>query len=264
MILAGLTLLAIGVADLVRRFSSARGRALAFALASVALFGGSIVIDAAAWALAALLIAVLWILTVRPDGTSRGGMWPVGLLGVLCGAAVVVAGPRATSVAFGPLWELPAPGAAVPVDLFVLTLGAAAFLLESANIVVRTALRAEHLDTDTDVVTSAEASAPGDAAAVAQSRGAAVTPPPHPRPRATLKGGRLIGPLERIIVFALMLAGAYTLIAAVFAAKGIVRFPEISRDRDGEGERAETFLIGSLVSWVLAFSAAFLVWWAGR
>ena len=47
----------------------------------------------------------------------------------------------------------------------------------------------------------------------------------------------------------------------MLAAKGIVRFPEISRDGD-TGNRAEYFLIGSLVSWVIALAAAFLVWWA--
>jgi hypothetical protein len=77
----------------------------------------------------------------------------------------------------------------------------------------------------------------------------------------SLKGGRLIGPLERVIVFSLTLAGAYTLLAAVLAAKGIVRFPEISRDDNGD--RAEYFLVGSLVSWSLALALAVLVWWGG-
>ena len=62
-------------------------------------------------------------------------------------------------------------------------------------------------------------------------------------------------------MFALTLTGVYSLLAAVLAAKGIVRFPEISRDGD-TGSRAEYFLIGSLVSWVVALAAAFLVWWA--
>jgi hypothetical protein len=39
-----------------------------------------------------------------------------------------------------------------------------------------------------------------------------------------------------------------------------VRFPEISRDGES-GERAEYFLIGSLVSWASALAAALLVWW---
>ena len=64
-------------------------------------------------------------------------------------------------------------------------------------------------------------------------------------------GGRIIGPLERLLIVFLALAGAPTLIAALLAAKGIVRFPEISADR-GTGSKAEEFLIGSLTSWGLA------------
>ena len=117
------------------------------------------------------------------------------------------------------------------LTLALWTLPGLVFLLASGHAVVRIALRSEM----------------GGAAGDEQS-------PP------TLKGGRLIGPLERILVFVLTLAGAYTLLAAVLAAKGIVRFPEISRDRD-DGDRAEYFLIGSLVSWVTSLAAAFLVWW---
>jgi hypothetical protein len=82
-------------------------------------------------------------------------------------------------------------------------------------------------------------------------------------PRGGFKGGRLIGPLERTIVMILTLAAAYPVLAAMLAAKGIVRFPEISRDGE-TGARAEYFLVGSLVSWVIALSAAFLVWWAAH
>ena len=46
----------------------------------------------------------------------------------------------------------------------------------------------------------------------------------------------------------------------MIAAKGIVRFPEISRDGEN-GDRAEYFLVGSMVSWVTALAAVFLVWW---
>lgn len=261
MILAALALLAVGGADLIRQFSSGRRRVIGFIAGAVALFVGAIVVDAAVWAIAALLVAALWVVLVAPDGRSRGGLWTVGLLGVLCGVAVVAAGPRVGTRALGDLWELPAPGQSVPVDVLVLTLGAAVFLLESANIVVRIALRAEHLQADGDTATVPASEGESTRVSVRDSgREAAVAM----RQRPGLKGGRLIGPLERIIVFALTLAGAYTLIAAVFAAKGIVRFPEISRDDEENGSRAETFLIGSLVSWVIAFGAAFLVWWAAR
>ena len=71
-----------------------------------------------------------------------------------------------------------------------------------------------------------------------------------------LKGGRVIGPLERVMVFAFAVGGNYGGVAAILAAKGILRFPEISRDEDknGDGSRAEYVLVGSFVSWFLALA----------
>lgn len=68
--------------------------------------------------------------------------------------------------------------------------------------------------------------------------------------RAPLRGGRWIGPLERLLIVVLAGAGAEVAIAAVVAAKGVIRFPEISQD--SSGEKAEEFLIGSVSSWILA------------
>ncbi|GAA1443544.1 hypothetical protein [Leifsonia poae] len=67
----------------------------------------------------------------------------------------------------------------------------------------------------------------------------------------TLKGGRVIGPFERILITALGLFGAEAVIVGLLAAKGIVRFPEISAD-GRKGSKAEEFLVGSLVSWTIA------------
>lgn len=67
----------------------------------------------------------------------------------------------------------------------------------------------------------------------------------------TLKGGRILGPLERSFIFAMALSGQFTAVGAVIAAKGILRFPEISRAND-DGDMAEYVLVGSFVSWVLA------------
>ncbi len=239
MIVAGLILLAIGIADLVRQYLGARARWVGYIVAAFALFAVAVAVDAAVWGFAGIAAAALWVGTTPSDGRGRGGLWPAGVVGVGVAAMVVLLGPRSSSVAFDDLWSLPGPAVPVPIDLVVLVAGILAFLLESANIVVRIALSSEHVR-----------GVDGEARA-----GLSLTP--------TLRGGRLIGPLERVLVFALTLAGAYTLIAAVLAAKGIVRFPEISRDSE-DGNRAEYFLIGSLVSWVLAFAAAFLVWWGAR
>lgn len=73
-----------------------------------------------------------------------------------------------------------------------------------------------------------------------------------------LKGGRFIGPLERWLILLLGVISAYPVIAALMAAKGIGRFPELAADR-AKGAKAEEFLVGSLTSWGLAGLAALLL-----
>ena len=80
-------------------------------------------------------------------------------------------------------------------------------------------------------------------------------------PEATVsgfRGGRIVGPLERVLVFASLLAGMPVVIAGLVAAKGVVRFPEISADRSG-GTKAEEFLVGTLCSFLLASLAVLTV-----
>ena len=55
------------------------------------------------------------------------------------------------------------------------------------------------------------------------------------------------------MVFVFAIGGHYGGVAAILAAKGILRFPEISRD-EGDGSRAEYVLVGSFVSWFLALA----------
>lgn len=95
----------------------------------------------------------------------------------------------------------------------------------------------------------------------------AVRPAGQPQASDQLKGGRLLGPMERLLIVGLGLAGQLTLATAVVAAKSIIRFPEISanRDKDGNPKRVgiddvtEYFLVGSFASWMLAFGALALV-----
>lgn len=170
------------------------------------------------------------------------------------------------------------PGALQPTWLVVL--GAAAFLVEPANRITRDVLELagrrelrRGLAAETDVPKHA-VQKPVDQPFAAESTAAqpAATQQPEVLPAdaggirapenadtsAGLKGGRYIGPVERILMAGLGLAGAYQIVAALMAAKGIVRFPEISADA-GRGSRAEEFLVGSLTSWGLAFLAALIV-----
>ena len=74
------------------------------------------------------------------------------------------------------------------------------------------------------------------------------------------ESGRWIGPLERILILLLASVEAPAAIAAIVAAKGVIRFPEISQDK--AGQKAEEFLIGSFVSWILAVLGAVIIHFA--
>jgi len=224
---AGIVLLAVGLADLVRRHAPTRLRTLLYVVAFLVVFVGAAGADAAVWALAAAGLAVMWVVATPGSTGGRAGLWPLIVVALVSLSAVAVVGVRADQGPLGALWPTGSPLGAVSLDVGVFVLGALVFLSESGNVVVRAALRGGEVAADAPTI---------------------------------LKGGRLIGPLERVLVFALTATGAFTLLAAVLAAKGIVRFPEISRDTD-LGTRAEYFLIGSLVSWVTALGAAFLLWW---
>lgn len=228
MIGAGIVLLAVGCADLIRLYAPQRARIALMAGAWLLLLLAAAGADAMVWALAAVPVTGMWLFGTPGRGGGRAGLWPVVLVAAVAVLAVAFLGARADQGPLGEAWPADSPLGAVTLDAGVLVLGSLAFVGESGNVVVRAALRGEVAEAD------------------AQAQ--------------VLKGGRLIGPLERILVFALTVAGAFTLLAAVLAAKGIVRFPEISRDSDA-GTRAEYFLIGSLVSWATALGAAFLLWW---
>lgn len=80
----------------------------------------------------------------------------------------------------------------------------------------------------------------------------------------SLRGGRLIGLLERWLIFALALGGQPTAAALVVSAKSLIRFPELTRkgQEDTTSEIdivTEYFLLGSLLSWSLALFPALLL-----
>jgi hypothetical protein len=75
-----------------------------------------------------------------------------------------------------------------------------------------------------------------------------------------LKGGRLLGPMERLFILVLAVAGQLTAASVVVAAKGLLRWPELrSRQAQGPSELSEYFLIGSFASWLLALCGWLLV-----
>lgn len=84
-------------------------------------------------------------------------------------------------------------------------------------------------------------------------------------PTYRLKGGRLLGPMERVFIVGLGLAGELTAASVVVAAKGLLRWPELQAARDehprgpGIHQVTEYFLVGSFVSWMLALAGLVLL-----
>ena len=78
---------------------------------------------------------------------------------------------------------------------------------------------------------------------------------------ATLRGGRWIGMLERLAVFATILAGFGDGIAVVLAIKALARYPELKATSSGAAER---FIIGTFTSVLFAAACAGLAWWLIR
>lgn len=70
----------------------------------------------------------------------------------------------------------------------------------------------------------------------------------------SLRGGRFIGPMERTLIFGLGVAGYLTAAAVVATAKGLLRFPEISKEGANIHQATEYFLVGSLASWIIALA----------
>ena len=225
MIVVALLLASVGAADLVRRPAGGRLRTLELpflmALAVYVLGGAMLGLERSGiWTLLpAMAIVMLWLTSQR-----RQGVW--GPLALAAGLAVALLFGQHVPRTEAPIgsWyadlEIPAIET-LDLDTAVLGLGVVLFLLQSANVVVRAVLR---------------------------RAGPAVLDEER-----ELQGGRILGPIERVFIFAMALAGQYAAVAAVMAAKGVLRFPEISRD-PGDGTRAEYVLVGSFVSWALAFA----------
>ena len=122
----------------------------------------------------------------------------------------------------------------VPLDQFVLGVGATLFLLATGNRLVRYTLAATK-------------------SAIEEGE-------------TRLRGGRLLGPMERLLVAASVVAGGFAGAGFVIASKGLLWFREL-RDLGAAGPRldsiTEYFLIGTFTSVLIASAAALLVLAAG-
>ena len=245
--IAALLLLGVGLGDIARRRVPGRAHPVVGALVAVALIVGlGLALGLpVALVIAAALVAIVWMLALRIDDEARAPWWPVAVL-LAAVALGAWAGPWPRLPA-GPLDGWPAFDLDSTVALVVLAVGVS--LVTTANLVTRAILSAARGGAG-----AAPAAPSGWRLRLGRRTVGSIEPRSATPPESSttpLLGGRIIGPLERLLIVFLALAGAPTLIAALLAAKGIVRFPEISADR-GTGSKAEEFLIGSLTSWGLA------------
>jgi hypothetical protein len=184
------------------------------------------------------VVVFLWGRTVT-WGFGRGRAWvPLCLLGVAVGLLLMLspaAGPAGGLLSDwldrGPLLV----GDRDP-DEVLLLLGVVLVQMSTGNVVVRLVLAV------TDTVNPADHGSATD-------------------PEMRLKGGRLLGPMERLFILGLGLAGQLTAAAIVIAAKGLLRFPELTSKTEAERihQLTEYFLVGSFVSWLVALGSLVLV-----
>jgi hypothetical protein len=245
-ILVVFVLLGFGVSDLLRwsRDRVGVGHAViagaggATAVAACSAFGGVGCRGTVIAGVAAFLVLFLWAVLdhIFSCGSTKGAtdddsnpaaagavgfvIAAVGLSVVLSGAAPNIGGDIAD-------WysnlELSFASNQVPVDQFMTGVGGLTFLLATSNRIVGYTLAA----TNSSLLTKGE---------------------------EQMRGGRLLGPMERLFVAAGIVSGSLAGAGLVIAAKGLLRFRELPQSEDDSGldEVTEYFLVGTFTSVLVA------------
>jgi hypothetical protein len=184
-------------------------------------------------------LVVLWGQTVT-RAFSRGPAWlPLLVVGGSLGLGLVCSAWAGSGGGLLGEWldATQVPGLrGMPPDRALLLAGVFLIQLSTGNVVVRLVLTA----TGTTSPTSQDS----------------------PDLSQPLKGGRLLGPMERVLIVGLGLSGHLTAASIVIAAKGLLRWPELqSRDepRWDVHRVTEYFLVGSFVSWLVALGSLVLL-----
>ena len=184
-------------------------------------------------------ITLAWGQTVT-RGFRTGRAWlPLVVLAAGLTLAVLVSGAAPGAGGLLGRWldsvDLPLLQGLDP-DRGLVLLGVVLLQLSTGNVLVRLVLAATH------TVNPARDGTRGD-------------------PATRLKGGRLLGPMERLLIVALALAGQVTAATVVVAAKGLLRFPELQARREQERihRLTEYFLVGSFASWLVSLGGLLLL-----
>jgi hypothetical protein len=184
-------------------------------------------------------VVVAWGQTVRQGfGRNRASV-PLVLIGVAFLVAVLVAPAAGQASGWLGDWLAEDPWPVldgVDADRLLLLIGVFLAQLSTGNVLVRLVLAA------TGTVNPTRLGGVDD-------------------PGTRLKGGRLLGPMERVFILGLGLAGHLTAASIVIAAKGLLRFPELQSRTDQARihQLTEYFLVGSFVSWLVALGSLVLL-----
>ena len=237
-----LLLIGVGVTDLV--FSVRPSRIIpevtgAATVVVVGLLAGlTDLTDVVALALLAAAV-VAWGQTVTRGFAVAGRPWvPLLVLGGSLVLAVLFSGQAGHASGALQRWldqvGLPVLGG-LDADRALLLLGALLLQLSTGNVVVRLVLSA------TGTISPARRTMSD--------------------PEMRLKGGRLLGPMERVVILGLGLAGHLTAASIVIAAKGLLRWPELQSRTEQEHvhQLTEYFLLGSFASWLVSLSSLVLL-----
>ena len=229
--------IATGIADGCRRLS--RGAWLSVALAPVVVVGCAVL--AGLWHLGDIALLVIaagasvgWlVLCERAERTGEHELAPLALYGAAVALLIVLSGWGSDAAGLVQRWstwvDLPGLGG-VSTNRLLMVVGVVLLQLVTGNQLVRLVLGSV----------------------------GAVKPAGEPQPSDRLKGGRLLGPMERLLILGLGLGGQLAAATAVVAAKSIIRFPEINAQKARENgnigidDVTEYFLVGSFASWILA------------
>ena len=248
-------LVGLGVADLVRSSSWRRSRLVAHVTAPVVVATLAWVAGLTSWPdLLALALALLgcaaWMeLSRLAQRTGRRALEALAAFAVVVVGLILFSGASSTPDGALATWlrwaDLPG-GTSHSPDRVLLVTGLVAFNIATANVIVRLILLT-----------------------IGALRPDQIAAPPVPDPADRLKGGRLLGPMERLVILGLGLAGELGAAGFVIAAKGLLRFPEVqaaARNGSAAGsgrysggpagidDVTEYFLVGSFVSWILALA----------
>ncbi|OBI72356.1 hypothetical protein [Mycobacterium sp. E740] len=226
-------LIAMGIADVLRRVTDrlwvSASAAPVVVVACAALAGlwrlGDIVLLTFA-----ALASVGWVVWgARAERMGRGQVAPLLVFATALAVLILLSGwdsDVAGVLGRWPSWV----GIAVPPDRLLMIVGVTLMQLVTGNQLVRLVLGSV----------------------------GAVKPAGQPQASDRLKGGRLLGPMERVLIVGLGLAGQLAAATAVVAAKSVIRFPEINAQKARENgvigidDVTEYFLVGSFASWIVA------------